>query len=413
MHIFCKFDYTTTDYQTYKVAKKSYILIIRLLVLLLLLGDARQLFAETEARKLVINLYGHLLQFDLQSDYFSQRKKLLEPLSREEQAKHIANDSQTLHFISQANEYARALNMDGMSYLMLTKKVAKQLSPESMPEFAKLFTFAVLELKGYDVLMGVNDLGITVYGRTNVPIKNALFVEVNGTNYYDLSFNPTKAPQSEQLAKLDIQPGTKPVNINRLFPPSFHAEITHKTFPFEYDGRVYFFTSTINQSLVNYYRDLPDIEMSKIYLNYGLSERGNNTLVEQLKAATADMSKERAVNFLLGFVQHLSYAKDADVIGHEKFAFPEEALANEFSDCEDRSMLFAYLVREVASLQSVGLWYEGATHMNVAVENWRSTKGDINIRAFEMDFVVCEPSGKGFSAGEQTMNPSSASVVKW
>lgn len=395
------------------MATKSYISFIRILVAILLMSSVHKGYAETEARKLVVNLYGHLLHFDLSSDYFSQRKNLFSALTTEEQAKAIATDSQTLNFIKQADEYARNMNMDGMSYLMLTRKAAMLLTPQSMPGFSNLFIYAVLEQKGYDVLMGLNDQGVTVYGRTNVPIKNALFVEINGINYYDLSFNPTKAPEAEQLAKLDLHQGSKPVNINRLFPPSFNALITHKTFPYEYDGRVYFFTASINQSLAGYYGDLPDIEMSKVYLNYGLSERGKNTLVEQLKTATADMSKEKAVNFLLGFVQHLSYAKDADIIGHEKFAFPEEVLANEFSDCEDRSMLFAYLVREVANLQSVGLLYEGASHMNVAVENWRHTKGDISIKAFEMDFVVCEPSGKGFNAGEQTMNLSAASVVKW
>jgi hypothetical protein len=30
-----------------------------------------------------------------------------------------------------------------------------------------------------------------------------------------------------------------------------------------------------------------------------------------------------------------------------------------------------------------------------------------------MDFVVCEPSGKGLRAGQQNMNLTKANVVKW
>lgn len=366
-------------------------------------------FGETGLRKLALNFYGHMLQFDLDGDFYSQRKKMFNELDNEEKAILLINDSQVHKLVDVANDYAEALNLDGMAYLMLVQKISSKIS-KGDEEFAVLFTYAALNRKGMDVLLAANEKRMTLYGSTSFNIKNVLYVVRNGKVYYDLSFDQKKEPMNEQLIDLPVAENAKPIYLNKYSPPSLSAKAEVKTIPFEYQSNVYFFTIHLNQSLVAYYNDLPGIEISKIYLNYGISEKGNHTLIEQLKDATAYMSKEKVVNFILAFIQDLDYAKDAE--GNEKFAFPEESIANQYTDCEDRSMLFAYLVREVAHLQSVGLLYTNSAHMNVAVESWKK-KEDSDFNAYEMDFVVCEPSGKGFKAGQQTMDLSMAKLVKW
>ena len=368
-------------------------------------------FGETGLKKLVLNFYGHMLQFDLDGDFYSQRKKIFNDLTHEEKAIMLINDSQVHKLVAFSDEYAEQLNLDGMAYLMLVQKVSSKISKDD-ETFAALFTYAVLNKKGMDVLLAANEKRMTLYGSTTFNIKNVLYVVRNGKVYYDLSFDQKKEPMNEQLVDLPAITDAKSIGLNKYSPPSLTANAEVKTIPFEYQSNVYFFTIHLNQSLVAYYNDLPGIEISKIYLNYGLSEKGNHTLVEQLKDATAYMSKEKVVNFILAFIQSLDYAKDAEILGKEKFAFPEESMANEYTDCEDRSMLFAYLVREVAHLQSVGLLYVNSAHMNVAVESWKK-KEDSDFNAYEMDFVVCEPSGKGFKAGQQTMDLSMAKLVKW
>lgn len=397
--------------QTFTMTTKSYTKPLLTLALTLILGLMNTLLAEDFAKKVVVNYYGHALPFSLTNDYFDKQKSIAEGLNIEQQTQLLINDSAVFTFIKEANQYAQTFKLDDIAYLMLVKKAADIITPKNEKYFAQQFTYAVLYNRGLDVILGVSNQSITVYGSTNFAIKNVLFVQLGSKTYYDLSFDHLKEPAQEKLANIKSNLNAKNLKLNRYSPPAIGKLGKNKTIPFEYDDCVYFFTSRINQSLVEYYHDLPDIEMSLVYLNYGLSEKGANTLVNQLKNATAYMSKEKAVNFVLSFVQSLAYAKDMDVLGKEKFAFPEEALANDFSDCEDRSMLFAYLVREVTNLQSIGLLYKDVAHMNVAVENWRKTNGDISV--YDMDFVVCEPSAKGYRAGEQTMNLTKANVVKW
>lgn len=397
--------------QAFTMTTKSYTKLLLTLTLTLFSGLMTGLRANDLAKKIVVNYYGHSLPFSLTNDFFKEQVSRFEGLNMNQQTTLLINDSAVSSFVKEANQYASSYKLDDIAYLMLVQKAAAMITPKNETNFAKQFVYAVLYHKGLDVILGVSNNDITVYGATNFAIKNVLFVQFNNKTYYDLSFDQKKEPKHEQLADMGNLQTANLIKLNKLTPPALGKLSSNKTIPFEYDDYVYFFTSRINQSLVEYYHDLPDIEMSLVYLNYGLSEKGANSLVNQLKDATAYMSKEKAVNFVLSFVQSLDYAKDMDVLGKEKFAFPEEALANDFSDCEDRSMLFAYLVREVTNLQSIGLLYKDAAHMNVAVENWRKNTGDLSV--YDMDFVVCEPSAKGFRAGEQTMNLTKANVVKW
>jgi hypothetical protein len=391
---------------------KVYMSTVKMLLTVMLISVFTLSHAESGWRKLAVNFYGQLLQFNLSSDFYSQRDYLFADLPVEDKTTQLLNDSGLIQFTEQSNVYVKQLQLDDLGYLLMVKKVAKELNKEGDLNFEQLFTYAVLSIKGYDVILGIGENDVTVYGHTNFGIKNILYVTQQNKPYYDLSFNQTKAPSAERLASLPIKEKAKSIHINKVSPPKLNKHIIHKTLPFEFEGSVYFFTASIDESLVAYYKDLPDVEMSQVYLNYGLSERGSNTLVAQLKEATAYLSKEKRVNFLLAFVQSLSYAKDVDVLGEEKFSFPEESLANDFTDCEDRSMLFAYLVREVANLQSIGLMYKSASHMNVAIESWRKP-GKSDMQVFDMDFVVCEPSGNGFKAGQHAISLSAASVIKW
>ena len=397
--------------QTFTMTIKLYTKPLLTLILTLLLGLITDVRADNLARKVLVNYYGHNLTFSLTHDFYKEQVSRFDRLNISQQTLILINDSAVINFVKEADKYAQAYHLDDLAYLMLAKKTAAVITPKHDTNFAKQFVYAVLQNKGLDVILGLSNNDITVYGATNFAIKNVLFVQLNNKTYYDLSFDQNKEPKQEHLADLGYTHIVSLLKLNRLTPPTIGKLKTKKTIPFEYDDYVYFFTSLINQSLVGYYHDLPDIEMSLVYLNYGLSEKGSNNLVAQLREATAYMSKEKAVNFLLGFVQSLDYAKDLDVLGKEKFAFPEEALSNDFSDCEDRSILLAYLVREVTNLQSIGLIYTDAAHMNVAIENWRKKSGDLSV--YDMDFVVCEPSGKGLRAGQQNMNLTKANVVKW
>jgi len=119
------------------------------------------------------------------------------------------------------------------------------------------------------------------------------------------------------------------------------------------------------------------------------------------------------VDFILKFTQQsFDYRKDEDVYGVEKFSFPEETLVNRFSDCEDKAMLFASMIREVLGLKSVALYYKDAQHINVAIQRW-STNMNGNVQFNDEKYIVCEPTMKGFAIGQNSLSTQVANLIDW
>jgi hypothetical protein len=82
------------------------------------------------------------------------------------------------------------------------------------------------------------------------------------------------------------------------------------------------------------------------------------------------------------------YKKDYVQFGIEKPLFAEETLFYPYSDCEDRSVLFAYLIRSLIGLEVIGLDYPG--HIATAVKFCTEVKGDI-INHNGENYLICDP----------------------
>ena len=69
------------------------------------------------------------------------------------------------------------------------------------------------------------------------------------------------------------------------------------------------------------------------------------------------------------------YKTDGDQFGYEKPFFVDELFYYPYSDCEDRAVLYSYLVRTLMGLDVVLLEYPN--HMATAVLFWMKTLTEI------------------------------------
>lgn len=365
------------------------------------------------SQKLLVDLYGHQLVFRINGNIPGRQDACYNEANITESVEKFLDDAATDSLISQMDEYAVALKMDDMAYLLLLNKVTASLMKQESGDCKTLFKYALLQKKGFDVFIGYTESSVTLYGLTNFLVDNCLFIERGNKKYYDLSFNQQREPKAEHLFVIHHQGKSLPIVMNMITPPAFCAKHAKKVVPFEYDGFLYFFTANINQSLVDYYRELPTVDINTLYLNYGLSDGATQSLVTEMKRAVSSMSTTQGVNFILQFVQtSFDYKKDEQIYGQEKFSFPEETLVNAYADCEDKAMLFAILVNKVMGLKTVALFYKDAAHINVAVENWnKNSRGNFTFK--DHDYIVCEPSGKGFNIGESATSVTLAKLIDW
>ncbi len=134
------------------------------------------------------------------------------------------------------------------------------------------------------------------------------------------------------------------------------------------------------------------------YIRAPLSDNFRNEVLPPMREMVSGLSTFDGVRKLLSFVQFgFEYMTDNDQYGHEKVNFPEENFYYPANDCEDRSILFATLVREIYGLDVVLLHYPN--HLSTAVDFGDPTiKGD----AISLDgrhYVMCDPTYIGARIG--------------
>ena len=123
------------------------------------------------------------------------------------------------------------------------------------------------------------------------------------------------------------------------------------------------------------------------------------------------MNELDAVNRLLNFVQTaFVYEYDDKVWGHDRAFFADETLYYPYCDCEDRSILFSRIVRDLLGLEVVLIYYPG--HLATAVKFNQQVSGDY-IQMNGKRYVVCDPTFIGAPVGATmtNMDNSKAKVI--
>ena len=103
------------------------------------------------------------------------------------------------------------------------------------------------------------------------------------------------------------------------------------------------------------------------------------------------------VNEILAFIQQsFLYKTDKEQFRQEKYMFSDEAVYYPFTDCEDRSVLFAYLVHRYTGLPVIGLDYPN--HVSVGVNFHGQVSGD-SVSYKQRSYTICDPTYFGAKAG--------------
>ena len=197
--------------------------------------------------------------------------------------------------------------------------------------------------------------------------------------------------------------------------PDLAANMVEKELTFSYQGMPQELHVSYNRALVDYFKNYPQTNI-KIYFDADSSRELDYTMVKELKQALEGKNEVEAVNYLLLFVQNaFRYKTDDDQLGKEKYMLPEETLWYPYSDCEDRSFLFAYLVRKILKLDVVGLNYPG--HVATAVRFSDNLSGDYVV-SNNRKYMVCDPTYINASVGMamprfKRRNPEVVKIRNW
>lgn len=139
--------------------------------------------------------------------------------------------------------------------------------------------------------------------------------------------------------------------------------------------------------------DIPFYAMSTIDSNF------RQSLLAQVNEQIRDCSEREAVGRILHFVQYaFDYATDGEQHGYEKPYFIEENFYYPKNDCEDRAILFAFLVRNLLGLDVHLVQYPG--HECTAVNFSTSQMNGDGYMYRGKAFYICDPTFIGASIGQ-------------
>ena len=234
------------------------------------------------------------------------------------------------------------------------------------------------------------------------------YITLNVQNYYNLSGNNEQC--QFYMCQKDSPKAKNSVGMQLKEAPLFPGTVVSSTH--QAKGSAARVTVDVPKALMDFYKDYPQCDYS-VYFNAPVNAAMENRILSSLAPLVQGRNEADAANILINFVQTaFQYQTDGQQFGYEKPFFVEELFYYPYSDCEDRAMLFSYLVRKLLGLDVVLLDYP--EHIATAVRFNGNVSGDY-LMVNGRKYIVCDPTYIGASIG-MTMpryKTVSAKVLKY
>ena len=293
--------------------------------------------------------------------------------------------------LKQAMYYRQQLELNDWGYGLLLKRLGETIYGTD-DNLVDLFTWFMLLKSGYDAKVGFSSDKIILLLSSDDEIYSTSFFKSDGSErrYYTIAFG--EAPDNNQ-SSLNIYKGNyagshalMDFSVRKV--PTLNTILTDRVLKFSYKGTKYSVATVANKDIVELYRYYPLTPMS-VFFNATVSPSVDYRLLSSLKELIKGQSEAEAVNMLLRFVQTaFAYQTDDEQFGREKYLIPDETLFYSYCDCEDRSILFAHLVRKLVGVPVIGLDYPG--HIATAVNFTGDVTGDA-VQYRDRRYVICDP----------------------
>jgi len=254
---------------------------------------------------------------------------------------------------------------------------------------ANLFTWYILTKMQYDTKVGYYLNKIYLLSTLKHNLYQVSFFTLNKKRYYVLS-NNGKIQNINDLYTYQMQyPQTnKSISLEINKEMHFFNNIKNKILSFKFDKKEYLIKTQYSSDLIDFYKTFPQSDY-KIYFNSKTSSLFSNSILEELSQIIHGKSEIDAINLLLCFVQTtFKYKTDHHHFGSEKVMFPEETIDYPYSDCEDRSILFSYLIKNLLDIDVIGIKYKN--HIATAIALSSKLNGE-NFKYKGKRYTIADP----------------------
>ena len=281
-------------------------------------------------------------------------------------------------------------NLSDWAYLQMLKAIATEAYPNRGNEAEVLMGYLYLQ-SGYRMRLASDGTKLYMLFASKHLIFERSSYAVDGERYYGLNDLPSRLficqvafPKESSLSLL--------INTNQLF--SYEKSDGRSiTFEGNSDAKV---DVAVNKNLLDFYSTYPTSALDgnmmtrwAMYAQTPMDPNAQEQLYSQLIPLIAGKNELEAANLLLNFVQTgFTYKYDEEIWGEDRAFFAEESLIYPYCDCEDRSILFSHIVRDLLELDVALVYTPG--HLFTAVKFSEDVDGSY-FSIGNDKYVICEP----------------------
>jgi hypothetical protein len=292
--------------------------------------------------------------------------------------------------IEELQQIKKQMRLNDWGYFKLVEETIREIEPTGHQQV--LLAWIIMLKSGYNVKLGFNTSDLFLMFPSDEEVYSSYYFIIDDISYYIHA----RLEEGKSFPRIRVHkanyPGSKKFSMQLYEIPLLGDQLEEKGV--FYKGNK--INITINKSLAQFYADYPHCDL-KVYFSAPISTGILKPLEDYFQTGFSDKTNAEKVAILLSFVQNsFEYKTDGDQFGSEKYFFPDEVFIHPFSDCEDRSVLFARLVRYFTGNTVVGLDFPG--HVNTAVLFDEEIEGTF-ITLNDRKFMVCDPTYQNAPVG--------------
>ncbi len=321
-----------------------------------------------------------------------------------------AASSEYESFIEEIRRVSRVMNLNDWGTYLLVLEISNNVY--SNQDNSNLLSWFIFNKLGYAVKVGLAKRHIVLMHYSKKIIYSTPNYKFSDKKFYVVS-NYSKGSVGRLYSYKQNYPGAdKALDLSLKTLPKFSSNMKNKTLSFNEYGKTYSVSYEYNQNLIDFMATYPQADY-ETYFNAPLDSRTYKSIASDIKKYVDGKKAGDAMNFVLHFVQKsFKYERDNQQFGREKVMFATETLYFDKSDCEDRAVLFSYLIKELFNIGVVGVKYKD--HMATAL--YIPMSGD-SVMAGQRKLVIADPTYINASIGQsmykyKSIRPESFIVVK-
>lgn len=338
---------------------------------------------ETKPKDLIFDFYGTKLGFDIpegikKANFYPQNQSGISNFFN------MAASSEYEALLSEIKKVSKNMNLNDWGVYLLVTKISQTLF--STEDNAKLLSWFIFNKIGYAVKIGLAKTHVVLMHYSQKTIYSTPNYNFGNKKYYVVA-NYAKEKVGRIFSYKEEYPGsTKPLDLSLESLPILQEKTESKTLNFSQFGNSYSIPITYNKNIIDFMSTYPQADY-ETFFNAPIDSKTYSDLAASIKKFIDGKKASEAINFVLNFVQKsFKYERDDRQFGREKVMFAQETLYFDKSDCEDRAILFSYLVKELFHINVIGVKYQD--HMATAL--YIPMDGD-SVTAESKKFVIADP----------------------